>query len=67
MPPVEMRQGSRGFSGVSTGDSDSPISCDIKDEISFKAGKSSLLSSQVISVPIAHEEAMSGSHAHTYS
>ena len=37
MPPVEMRQGSRGFSGVSTGDSDSPISCDIKDEISFES------------------------------
>ena len=36
MPPVEMRQGPRGFSRVSTGDSDSPISCDIKDEISFK-------------------------------
>ena len=37
MPSVEMRQGHRGFSRVSTGNSDSPISCDIKDEISFKS------------------------------
>ena len=36
-PPVEMRQGSRAFSRVSTGDSDFPLSCEMKDEPAFKS------------------------------
>ena len=36
-PPVEMRQGPRAFSRVSTGDSDIPISCEIKDEHAFRS------------------------------
>ena len=35
--PVEMRQGPRAFSRVSTGDSDIPSSCERKDEPSIKA------------------------------
>ena len=31
-PPVQMMQGSRVFSRVSTGDSDIPSSCEMKDE-----------------------------------
>ena len=36
-PPVQMRQGTRAFSRVSTGDSDNPSSCEMKDESAFKA------------------------------
>ena len=36
-PPVEMMQGTRPVSRVSTGDSDIPISCEIKDVPSFKS------------------------------
>ena len=35
-PTVEMRRGPRGFSMVSTGDSDIPSSCEMKDEPAFK-------------------------------
>ena len=35
-PPVVMRRGPRAFSMVSTGDSDSPSSCEMKDEPAFK-------------------------------
>ena len=35
-PPVEMRRGTRAFSRVSTGDSDIPSSCEMKDEPAFK-------------------------------
>ena len=35
-PPVEMRRGPRTFSRVSTGDSDIPSSCEVKDEPAFK-------------------------------
>ena len=35
-PPVEMRREPRGFSMVSTGDSDIPSSCEMKDEPAFK-------------------------------
>ena len=35
-PPVQMRQGPRAFSRVSTGDSDIPSSCEMKDEPAFK-------------------------------
>ena len=35
-PPVEMRQGARAFSRVSTGDSDIPSSCEMKVEAAFK-------------------------------
>ena len=34
-PPVQMRQGTRAFSRVSTGDSDNPSSCEMKDEPAF--------------------------------
>ena len=36
-PPVEMRRETRAFSRVSTGDSDIPSSCDMKDEPAFKS------------------------------
>ena len=36
-PPVEMRQGTRAVSMVITADSDIPISCEIKDDPSFKS------------------------------
>ena len=35
-PPVQMRRGPRAFSRVSTGDSDIPSSCEMKDEPAFK-------------------------------
>ena len=35
-PPVQMRWGSRAFSGISTGDSDISSSCEVKDEPVFK-------------------------------
>ena len=35
-PPVQMRQGTRVFSRVSTEDSDIPSSCEMKDEPAFK-------------------------------
>ena len=35
-PPVEMRRGPRAFSWVSTGDSDIPSCCEMKDEPAFK-------------------------------
>ena len=35
-PPVEMRRGPRSFFMVSTGDSDIPYSCEMKDEPAFK-------------------------------
>ena len=34
-PPVQMRRGPRAFSRVSTGDSDIPSSCEMKDEPAF--------------------------------
>ena len=36
-PPVEMRWGTRAFSRVSTGDSDIPSSCEMKDEPALKS------------------------------
>ena len=35
-PPVQMRQKPMAFSRVSTGDSDMPSSCEMKDESEFK-------------------------------
>ena len=35
-PHVHMRQGTSAFSRVSTGDSDIPSSCEMKDEPAFK-------------------------------
>ena len=35
-PPVQRRQGPRSFSRFSTGDSDIPSSCEMKDEPAFK-------------------------------
>ena len=35
-PPVQMRQTTTAFSRVSTGDSDIPSSCEMKDEPEFK-------------------------------
>ena len=35
-PPVPMRRKPMAFSGVSTGDSDMPSSCEMKDEPEFK-------------------------------
>ena len=35
-PPVQMRRGLQAFSWVSTGDSDIPSSCEMKDEPAFK-------------------------------
>ena len=35
-PPVQMRQKRMAFSSVSTGDSDMPSSCEMKDEPEFK-------------------------------
>ena len=35
-PPVQMRQTPTAFSRVSTGDSDMPSSCEMKDEPEFK-------------------------------
>ena len=36
-PPVKMRWGPQAFSRVSTGDSDIPSSCEMKDEPAFKS------------------------------
>ena len=36
IPPVQMRRKPIAFSRVSTGDSDIPSSCEMKDEIAFK-------------------------------
>ena len=35
-PPVQMRQTPTAFSRISTGDSDMPSSCEMKDETEFK-------------------------------
>ena len=35
-PPVQMKQGTRAFSRISTGESDIPSSCEMKDEPAFK-------------------------------
>ena len=35
-PPVQIRRGTKVFSRVSTGDSDIPSSCEMKDEPAFK-------------------------------
>ena len=35
-PPVQMRRTTTAFSGVSTGDSNMPSSCEMKDEPEFK-------------------------------
>ena len=35
-PPVQMRQGTRAFSRIFTGDSDIPSYCEMKDEPAFK-------------------------------
>ena len=35
-PPVQMRRKPRAFSRISTGDSDMPSSCEMKDEHEFK-------------------------------
>ena len=35
-PPVQMRRKTKAFSRVSTGDSDMPSSCEMKDEPEFK-------------------------------
>ena len=35
-PPVQMRRKPMAFTSVSTGDSDTPSSCEIKDEPEFK-------------------------------
>ena len=35
-PPIQMRRGPRAFSRVSTGDSDNPSSCEMKDDPAFK-------------------------------
>ena len=35
-PPVQMRRKPKAFSGVSTGHSDMPSSCEMKDETEFK-------------------------------
>ena len=35
-PPVQMKLGTRVFSSVSTGDSDIPSSCEMKDEPAFE-------------------------------
>ena len=37
MRPLEMRQGTRAFSMVSTGDPDNPSSCQMKDDPAFKS------------------------------
>ena len=36
IPPVQMRRRPTAFSRVSTGDSDIPLSCEMKDEPEFK-------------------------------
>ena len=36
-PPVNMRQGTKTFPSISTGDSDVPSSCEMKDEPAFKS------------------------------
>ena len=41
-PTVEMRQGTRDFSRFSTGDSDNPSSCEMKDEPAFKSVQGNL-------------------------
>ena len=47
-PPVHMRQRSMAFSQVSTGDSDIPSSCEIKDKPAFKPLQGNLAFFQVI-------------------
>ena len=66
--PVEMRWGTRAFSRVSTGDSDIPSCCEVKDEPAFKAmqgNQDNLLASISVSIPL--EAAHSGSFSHTCS
>ena len=46
-PPVQMRRGPRAFSRVSTGDSDIPSSCEMKDKPAFKSLQGKLAFFQV--------------------
>ena len=46
-PPLEMRQRTRAFSRASTGDSDIPSSCEMKDEPAFKPLQGNLAFFQV--------------------
>ena len=65
--PVVMRWGARAFSWDSTRDTDIHSSCEMKDEPAFKPQqKSSLLSSQGITVSIPIEAANTGSLSQTY-
>ena len=67
MPPVQMRRAARAFSRVSTGDSDIPSSCEMKDELAFKPLQGNLAFFQVKaaqSIPL--EAANSGSQSHNY-
>ena len=64
-PPVQMRRTPAAFSRVSTGDSDMPSSCEMKDEPEFKpAGISGLNLSQGLSgfIPLEIENTWSLSH-----
>ena len=72
--PIQKRRRTMAFSRVSTGDSDIPSSCELKDEPELKrrahnsatAGKSGLLLSQGLSRSIPLETGNTGSLSHTY-
>ena len=67
-PSVQKSLRTMAFSRVSTGDSDIPSSCDMKDEPAFKAlqGKPGLLLSQGISGSTILEAENTESLSHTY-
>ena len=66
-PPVQMRQGPRAFSRVSTDDSDIPSFCEVKDEPTLKPLQGNPASlSQCTSVSIPLEAANSGMLSYTY-
>ena len=67
-PPVQMRRGLRAFSRASTGDSDIPSSCEMKDEFAYKPllGNLAFFLVRASQCPF-HLRQHSGSLSHTYS
>ena len=67
IPPIQMRRRTKPFSRVSTGDSDMPTSCEMKEEPEFKSlqGKHAFLS-QGLSGSIPFETENTGSLSHLF-
>ena len=68
MPSVQMRDTPRAFSRVSTGDSDIPSSCEMKEELEFKPqeGNPAFFPVRASRAPFHLRQEDTGSLSHTY-